>query len=142
MESTQREGIEKVFIDGGFAMNTHQHKGNSANMTRLSKWASLAVIATGAAVTLFSAAASAADRHENEGDRATQAGNGPGPAANGPGPGCKRRGGGGPPWRELLQETAERRRRRTPRHASSRRDASLRVRHRRLQPGPVGHPRP
>src|SRR6266404_5341471 len=88
MESTQREGIEKVFIDGGFAMNTHQHKGNSANMTRLSKWASLAVIATGAAVTLFSAAASAADRHENEGDRATQAGNGPGPAANGPGPGC------------------------------------------------------
>src|SRR6266481_3810167 len=88
MESTQREGIEKVFIDGGFAMNTHQHKGNSANMTRLSKWASLAVIATGAAVTLFSAAASAADRHENEGDRATQAGNGPGPAANGACPGC------------------------------------------------------
>src|SRR6267378_2728390 len=88
MESTQREEIKNVFIDGGFAMNTHQHKGNSANMTRLSKWASLAVIATGAAVTLFSAAASAADRHENEGDRATQAGNGPGPAANGPGPGC------------------------------------------------------
>src|SRR6266436_3787435 len=88
MESTQREGIEKAFIDGGFAMNTHQHKGNSANMTRLSKWASLVAIATGAAITLLSAAASAADRHGNEEDRPMQVGNGPGPAANGPGPGC------------------------------------------------------
>src|SRR6266446_169684 len=88
MKLTQREGIEKAFIDGGFAMNTHQHKGNSANMTRLSKWASLVAIATGAAITLLSAAASAADRHGNEEDRPMQVGNGPGPAANGPGPGC------------------------------------------------------
>src|SRR6266478_812899 len=65
MESTQREGIEKVFIDGGFAMNIHQHKGNSANMSRVSKRATLGLIATAAAVTLFSAAASAADRHES-----------------------------------------------------------------------------
>src|SRR6266436_4169667 len=86
MESTQREEIKNVFIDGGFAMNTHG--GSSANMSRVSKWGSSVLIATAAAVTLFSAAASAADRHENEGDRATQAGNGPGPAANGAGPGC------------------------------------------------------
>jgi len=88
MESAQREEIENVFINGGFAMNTRQDGGSSANMSRVSKRATLGLIATAAAVTLFSAAASAADRHENEGDRATQAGNGPGPAANGPGPGC------------------------------------------------------
>src|SRR5213593_463944 len=81
MELTQKEEIENGFIDGGFAMNTHQHGGSSANTSRVSKWASLVLIATAAAITLFSAAASAADR-------ATQAGNGPGPAANGPGPGC------------------------------------------------------
>src|SRR6266436_6240759 len=57
-------------------------------------------------------------------------------------PRCRRPSGGGPPWRELLQETAERRRRRTPRHASRRRDVSLRVRHRRLQPRPGSHTRP
>src|SRR3989454_2846152 len=86
MESTQREGIEKAFIDGGFAMNTHG--GSSANMSRVSKWGSSVLIATAAAITLYSAAASAADRHENEEDRPVQVGNGPGPAANGPGPGC------------------------------------------------------
>src|SRR3989475_825962 len=86
MESTQREEIKNVFIDGGFAMNTYG--GSSANMSRVSKWGSSVMIATAAAITLISAAASAADRRENEGDRPRQVGNGPGPAANGPGPGC------------------------------------------------------
>src|SRR3989442_1485932 len=88
MELTQKEEIENGFIDGGFAMNTHQHGGSSVNTSRVSKWASLVLIATAAAITLFSAAASAADRHENQEDRPLQVGNGPGPAANGPGPGC------------------------------------------------------
>src|SRR2546428_10735155 len=88
MELTQKEEIENGFIDGGFAMNTHQHGGSSVNTSRVSKWASLVLIATAAAITLFSAAASAADRHENPEDRPPQVGNGPGPAANGPGPGC------------------------------------------------------
>src|SRR5256886_2134217 len=88
MELTQKEEIENGFIDGGFAMNTHQHGGSSVNTSRVSKWASLVLIATAAAITLFSAAASAADRHENQEDRPMQVGNGPGPAANGPGPGC------------------------------------------------------
>src|SRR5437899_6414090 len=88
MELTQKEEIENGFINGGFAMNARQDGGSRANMSRVSKRATLGLIATAAAATLFSAAASAADRHENEGDRATQAGNGPGPAANGPGPGC------------------------------------------------------
>jgi len=58
-------------------------------MSRGSKWASFVLIsATAAAITLFSAAASAADRHEQAEDRPLQIGNGPGPAANGPGPGC------------------------------------------------------
>src|SRR6266404_5004476 len=88
MGLAQREEIENVFIDGGFAMNTHQH-GGSANMSKISKRARLVLFsATAAAITLFSAAASAADRHENEEDRPLQVGNGPGPAANGPGPGC------------------------------------------------------
>src|SRR2546430_1803770 len=88
MELTQKEEIENGFIDGGFAMNTNQHGGSSVNTSRVSKWASLVLIATAAAITLFSAAASAADRHENQEDRPMQVGNGPGPAANGPGPGC------------------------------------------------------
>src|SRR2546425_13348011 len=88
MGLAQREGIENVFIDGAFAMNTHQH-GGSANMSGISKRARLVLFsATAAAITLFSAAASAADRHENQEDRPLQVGNGPGPAANGPGPGC------------------------------------------------------
>src|SRR5260370_42605348 len=73
--------------DGGFPMNTHQQ----AKMSRVSKRAGLALIsATAAAVTLFSAAASAGDRDRQEQgeDRIMKAGNGPGPAANGPGPGC------------------------------------------------------
>jgi hypothetical protein len=58
-------------------------------MSRGSTWASFVLIsATAAAITLFSAAASAADRHEQAEDRPLQIGNGPGPAANGPGPGC------------------------------------------------------
>ena len=69
MELTQKEEIENGFIDGGFAMNTHQHGGSSVNTSRVSKWASLVLIATAAAITLFSAAASAADRHENQEDR-------------------------------------------------------------------------
>src|SRR5882762_5960010 len=88
MGLAQREEIENVFIDGAFAMNTHQH-GGSANMSGISKRARLVLFsATAAAIALFSAAASAADRHENEEDRPLQVGNGPGPAANGPGPGC------------------------------------------------------
>src|SRR5712691_7823245 len=70
-------------------MNTHQHGARRARMSRGSKWASFVLIsATAAAITLFSAAASAADRHEQAEDRPLQIGNGPGPAANGPGPGC------------------------------------------------------
>src|SRR6267143_3762576 len=88
MGLAQREENENVFIDGTFAINTHPH-GGSANMSRISRRARLVTFsATEAAITLFSAAASAADRHENEEDRPLQVGNGPGPAANGPGPGC------------------------------------------------------
>ena len=57
-------------------------------MSRVSKRTSAGLIAATAAVTLLWAAASAADRHEQEEDRPMRAGNGPGPAANGPGPGC------------------------------------------------------
>jgi len=79
MESTQREEIKNVFIDGGFAMNTHG--GSSANMSRVSKWGSSVLIATAAAITLYSAAASA-------GDKPIRIGDGPGPGPVGPGPGC------------------------------------------------------
>jgi hypothetical protein len=57
-------------------------------MSRVSKRTSAGLIAATAAVTLLWAAASAADRHEQEEDGPMRAGNGPGPAANGPGPGC------------------------------------------------------
>ena len=57
-------------------------------MSRVSKRTSAGLIAATAAVTLLWAAASAADRHEQQEDRPMRAGNGPGPAANGPGPGC------------------------------------------------------
>jgi hypothetical protein len=57
-------------------------------MKRVSKRTGAGLIATTAAVTLLWAAASAADRPEQEEDRPVRAGNGPGPAANGPGPGC------------------------------------------------------
>jgi hypothetical protein len=57
-------------------------------MKRVLKRTGAGLIATTAAVTLLWAAASAADRHEQEEDRPMRAGNGPGPAANGPGPGC------------------------------------------------------
>jgi len=73
MKLTQREGIEKSLhrwrICNEYTSNT---KKQAANMTRLLKWASLVAIATGAAITLFSAAASAADRHGNEEDRPMQ----------------------------------------------------------------------
>ena len=53
MESAQREEVENVFINGGFAMNTRQDGGSSANMSRVSKRATLGLIATAAAVTLL-----------------------------------------------------------------------------------------
>ena len=57
-------------------------------MSRVSKRSSAGLIAATAAVTLLWAAASAADRDQQEEDRPMRAGNGPGPAANGAGPGC------------------------------------------------------
>src|SRR6266852_8217856 len=59
-----------------------------AKMIRVSKLGSAALISATAAITLFWAAASAADRHTQEEDRPTKIGNGPGPGPLGPGPGC------------------------------------------------------
>src|SRR4030081_1132710 len=67
----------------------HEHtSAGRTRMSRASKRTSVGLIAAAAAVTLLWAAASAADRHQQEEDRPMRAGNGPGPAANGPGPGC------------------------------------------------------
>src|SRR6266481_9612424 len=73
-----RSSGEDMFIDGGFVMKMHP------------RTSSALIAAMAAAITLFSAAASTADRSSQDQEewRSSRAGNGPGPAANGPGPGC------------------------------------------------------